>query len=221
MCKVYARVVLACLQQLAERVYPESQCGFRAERSTVDMIFSTRNLQEKCREQQKPLYIAFIDLTKAFDLVSLDGLFNILLKIGCPPNLHSMIRSFHDDMKATIQYEGSMSEPFNMLVQYCRTDTTREWLDTTRIPKYIYTLSLSNDINLQTERLVNHCFTTRTNRTGVVQKGTCYNMGRISSCILDNPPSQHQKRCEARLRPCPDTLWHLLLPPSLNMPLGP
>lgn len=40
--KVCARVVLARLQQLAERVYPESQCGFRAERSTVDMIFSLR-----------------------------------------------------------------------------------------------------------------------------------------------------------------------------------
>ena len=89
-----------------------SRCGFRAERSTVDMIFSLRQLQEKCREQQKPLFIAFIDLSKAFDLVSRDGLFNILLKIGCPLNLHSMIRSFHDDMKATIQYEGSMSKPF-------------------------------------------------------------------------------------------------------------
>ena len=66
------------------------------------------------QEHQKPLYIAFIDLTKAVDLVSRDGLFNILMKIGCPPNLHSMIRSFHDDMKATIQYQGSMSEPFNI-----------------------------------------------------------------------------------------------------------
>lgn len=25
-----------------------------------------------------------------------------------------MIRSFHDDMKATIQYEGSMAEPFDI-----------------------------------------------------------------------------------------------------------
>ena len=37
-----ARDVLMRLQKLAERVYPESQCGFRAERSTVDMIFSLR-----------------------------------------------------------------------------------------------------------------------------------------------------------------------------------
>ena len=73
--KVFARVVLARLQVLAERIYPESQCGFRAKRSTVDMIFSVRQLQEKCREQQMPLYIAFIDLTKAFDHVSRKGLF--------------------------------------------------------------------------------------------------------------------------------------------------
>ena len=40
--KVFARVVLARLQILAERIYPESQCGFRSGRSTVDMIFSVR-----------------------------------------------------------------------------------------------------------------------------------------------------------------------------------
>ncbi|XP_047486851.1 uncharacterized protein LOC125037704 [Penaeus chinensis] len=43
--KVYARVLLVRLQKLAERVYPESQCGFRAGRSTIDMIFASRQLQ--------------------------------------------------------------------------------------------------------------------------------------------------------------------------------
>ncbi|GAA6107071.1 uncharacterized protein LOC118407100 [Tachysurus ichikawai] len=78
--KAFTRVAPARLQTLASRIYPESQCGFRAGRSTVDMIFSLRQLQEKCREQQMPLYIAFIDLTKAFDLVSQSGLFRLLQK---------------------------------------------------------------------------------------------------------------------------------------------
>ena len=50
--KAFARVLLNRLQTLASRVYPDSQCGFRAERSTIDMIFSLRQLQEKCREQR-------------------------------------------------------------------------------------------------------------------------------------------------------------------------
>lgn len=110
--KVFARVILARLQTLASRVYPESQCGFRAGRSTVDMVFSLRQLQEKCQEQQKPLYIAFIDLTKAFDLVSRSGLFKLLEKIGCPPHLLAVIASFHDDMHSTVSFNGATSEAF-------------------------------------------------------------------------------------------------------------
>ena len=83
--KAFARVVLNRLQTLADRVYPESQCGFRAKRSTIDMVFSIRQLQEKCREQRRPLYLAFIDVTNAFDLVSRSDLLTLLLRIGCPP----------------------------------------------------------------------------------------------------------------------------------------
>ena len=59
------------------------------------------------REMQRtglhmPFYIAFIDLTKAFDLVSRDGLFKVLPKISCPPKLQSMIASFHTDTKGTV-----------------------------------------------------------------------------------------------------------------------
>ena len=110
--KVFARVALGRLQSLASRVYPESQCGFRARRSTVDMIFSLLQLQEKCREQQQPLFLAFVDLTKAFDLVSRSGLFQILQKIGCPPKLIALITAFHKDMQSTVCFDGATSDAF-------------------------------------------------------------------------------------------------------------
>ena len=112
--KVYARIILNRLQCLAQRIYPESQCGFRAERSTIDMIFSLRQLQEKCREQGQELYMMFIDLTKAFDLVSRKGLFILLKRIGCPPKLLSMIISFHADMMGTVLFDGSFSDSFSI-----------------------------------------------------------------------------------------------------------
>ena len=111
--KLFSRVVLRRLQPLGERFYPESQCGFRSQRSTVDMVFSLRQTQETCREQRKPLYIAFTDLTKAFDLVSRDDLFKILATIGCPPTLLSIIQSFHEDMEGTTVCNGSSSEVFD------------------------------------------------------------------------------------------------------------
>ena len=56
--KVLARVMLVrLLQCVADDVLPESQCGFRRERSTVNMVFVARQLQEKCREQHKDLFM--------------------------------------------------------------------------------------------------------------------------------------------------------------------
>lgn len=94
------------LQILADHVYSESQCGSRAGRSTMDMIFSLWQLQGQ------PLYIKSIDLTKAFDLVSRKGLFSLLKKIGCQLKLCSMVVSFHTNIKGTILFDGSTSEPF-------------------------------------------------------------------------------------------------------------
>ena len=109
--KVLARVILDRLtKHLLEDIVPESQCGFRRDRGTVDMIFSIRQLQEKCREQQQDLYILFLDLTKAFDTVSREGLWQILPKIGCPPNMARMISELHDGMSA--QVIGGDAPPF-------------------------------------------------------------------------------------------------------------
>ena len=69
--KILPRVLLNRLvPSIAADHIPESQCGFRAKRSTTDMVFTLRQLQEKCREQNKGLYITFVDLTKAFDTLA-------------------------------------------------------------------------------------------------------------------------------------------------------
>lgn len=76
----------ALLWRLADRVYPETHCGFRAKRSAFDMILSLGQL-----------YVAFIDPTKAFNLVSCDGFYWIFTKIGCPHKLLMVMQSFRSD----------------------------------------------------------------------------------------------------------------------------
>ena len=61
--KAVARLVQTRLQVLAEQVLPESQCGFRRQRSCTDMIFSVRQLQEKVIEHKTQGFFVFVDLT--------------------------------------------------------------------------------------------------------------------------------------------------------------
>ena len=111
--KIMARILLNRITLWCDHYLPESQCGFRAGRSTLDLIFSFRQLQEKCREQGKQLHAAFVDLTKAFDLVSRQGLFSILRRLGLPLTLVSLVESFHENTEARVQFDGAISECFH------------------------------------------------------------------------------------------------------------
>lgn len=55
------KVILKFLQPILDAVLPESQCELRSSKSTIDMIFTLRQLQEKAIKQNLPLYIVFID----------------------------------------------------------------------------------------------------------------------------------------------------------------
>ena len=111
--KILARVLLnRLLEHLEQGHLPESQCGFRADRGTIDMVFAARQLQEKSMEQHQDLYMTFVDLTKAFDTVSREGLWKIMSKFGCPDKFVHMVRQFHDGMTACVIDDGGMSDPF-------------------------------------------------------------------------------------------------------------
>ncbi|KAL7865124.1 hypothetical protein SRHO_G00103710 [Serrasalmus rhombeus] len=113
--KALARVLTNRLTPLSESILPESQSGFRPHRGTTDMIFTVRQLQEKCREQNQPLYMAFIDLTKAFDSVHREALWLVLAKIGCPEKYIRVLRLLHDNMSAMVLGDsGDESAPFRV-----------------------------------------------------------------------------------------------------------
>ena len=63
------RVLLNRLLPLSEGILPESQCGFRISRGTTDMILVARKIQEKCREQNKDLYMTFTELTNVYSAI--------------------------------------------------------------------------------------------------------------------------------------------------------
>lgn len=120
--KVLARLLLNMLvPSIAEEHLPETQCDFRANRSTTDMVFVLRQLQEKCREQNMGLYPTFVDLKKAFDTVSRKGLWSAGHQCLCQIILyeHALVKRLI--YITTWIYENQLSRHFiNSLKFLCR-----------------------------------------------------------------------------------------------------
>ena len=84
------------------------------------MIFVLRQIQEKCGEQNMGLYAAFVDLSKAFDTVSRDGLLKIRARLGCPPKSPSILRQLHEGQQGQVKPNGSLSGSFPISTESSR-----------------------------------------------------------------------------------------------------
>ena len=98
----------------ANGILPEEQCGFRPARSTTDMLF-VRRLQELGRARKILLYMYFIDLQKAYDSVDRELLWVVLARFGVPEKMLTVIRQFHEGMRARVGTDdGEHSEWFDI-----------------------------------------------------------------------------------------------------------
>ena len=68
----------------AKGILPQEQCCFRPARSTIDMLFVVRGLQELGQASKIPLYMRFIDLQNAYDSVDRELLWVVLARFGVP-----------------------------------------------------------------------------------------------------------------------------------------
>ena len=102
--KILLKIIARRLSEYCERVgiLPEEQSGFRPNRSTTDMIFVICRVQELARKKRIPLFVCFIDLTKAYDSVDRTLLWTVLARFGVPQIMISVIRQFHDGMRACV-----------------------------------------------------------------------------------------------------------------------
>ena len=115
--KVLLKIVATRLSHYCERegILAEEQSGFRPRRSTLDMLFVVQRLHELARKKVTAVFACFVDLTKAYDSVDRELLWDVLGHFGVPPKLLAVIRSFHDGMRARVRMDdGRLSDWFDV-----------------------------------------------------------------------------------------------------------
>ena len=68
-------------------------------------MFVIRRSQELAWKKRVLLYVCFIALTKAYDSVDRTLLWTVLARFGVPHNMISVIRQFHDGMRACVRLD--------------------------------------------------------------------------------------------------------------------
>ena len=101
------RLILNRLQPFAEgaqmsAVLPDSQWGFRKDRSAVDAIMINRLITNSALSRNCHIYKCFVDLSKAYDRVDRPLLWELLRKIGVPTKLVQLIENIHVGSRATV-----------------------------------------------------------------------------------------------------------------------
>ena len=79
------------------------------------MLFVVCGLQELGRARKIPLYMCFIDLQNAYDSVDRKLLWVMLARFGVPEKMSTVIRQFHDGMRARVRTDdGEHSKWFDV-----------------------------------------------------------------------------------------------------------
>ena len=71
----------------------------------------------------KILYLAFIDISKAYDSIQRSLIWLALKKIGLPPKLIKMIQVIYQSIECRVRIEGKDSDPFEILVGLLQGDS--------------------------------------------------------------------------------------------------
>ena len=112
--KLFTNIINSRLSIWAEyyHVYIEAQAGFRAKMSTVDNVFVLQNLINHVLNENKQLFCAFVDFTKAFDYIVRDNLWYKLYILGLRGNLFSLIKSMYNHVYSRVKHQNELGAMF-------------------------------------------------------------------------------------------------------------
>ena len=109
--KILSNILFARITPLAEKIIGNYQCGFRKNRSTINQIFTLRQILEKTREFGIETHHLFIDFKSAYDTIERDQLYNAMREFKIPNKLISLTRMTMENTQSQVRIQSDLSDP--------------------------------------------------------------------------------------------------------------
>ena len=109
--KILSIILCERLKPYLSSIIRPYQCGFRPGKSTVDQMFTLRQILEKTHEFNVDTHHLFIDFKQAYDSIR-DKLLSAMYALGIPAKLVNMCRLTLRDTKSLAKVDGEKSEPY-------------------------------------------------------------------------------------------------------------
>ena len=113
--KVFTRCLTRRLGEFAEdRILTEAQGWFRGKRSCADQILVLRGVCELRRRRRKGTYLAFLDVSKAYDTVWREGLWEKMRRYGVTQKFVRVCQGLYEEVEASVVLDGEQSRWFKV-----------------------------------------------------------------------------------------------------------
>ena len=126
--KVYGRILIERVRVLTEGMIGDEQCGFRSGRGCVDQVFVMKQMSEKFYGKNKSLYVAYMDLEKAYDRIDRDAMWRVLSMYGINGKLLAAVQSLYERSEACVRVCREEGEWFRVRVGLRQGCVMSPWL---------------------------------------------------------------------------------------------
>jgi hypothetical protein len=113
--RVYDRIVFVRANTLSEElgVRAANQCGFRHGSGPIDALFTVSHMIDKAKHLRQKLYLCQLDIEKAFDLTSRQGMLTRAWRLGIHGKFEDMLLRIYERVQLALCVDGQVGQPFS------------------------------------------------------------------------------------------------------------
>ena len=101
-------------RNLQKLYYTNAQGGGRKQRSTTDHILSLEEIVNQNKTKNKPIFITFLDVKKAFDKAWLQAILCAINNRGISGKLWSLTKEINSNLTVSVKTKHGLTEKFNV-----------------------------------------------------------------------------------------------------------